>query len=162
MVGHRPGHASALSDGASAMLVMSESKAKELGLPIRARIRSMAVTVMQLDVDGPVPATQKALKRAVLSIEDMGMIEFNKAFARASAAHAPKIGLLDVMEEKVNLNGRGSVTWSSIELSGSRISTTFIDLMEEANDVAIGLATMCIGLGQGIAASSSASMTRLF
>ena len=146
------GTSSALSDGASAMLVMSESKAKELGLPIRARIRSMAVAGCDPSTMGygPVPATQKALKRAGLSIEDMGMIELNEAFAAQALPCAKDLGLLDVMEEKVNLNGGAIALGHPLGCSGSRISTTLINLME-ANDVQFGLATMCIGLGQGIA-----------
>ncbi|MGO2324370.1 acetyl-CoA C-acyltransferase FadA [Vibrio casei] len=146
------GTSSALSDGASAMLVMSESKAKELGLPIRARIRSMAVAGCDPSTMGygPVPATQKALKRADLSIEDMGMIELNEAFAAQALPCAKDLGLLDVMEEKVNLNGGAIALGHPLGCSGSRISTTLINLME-AKDVQFGLATMCIGLGQGIA-----------
>ncbi|HBV76066.1 MULTISPECIES: acetyl-CoA C-acyltransferase FadA [Vibrio] len=146
------GTSSALSDGASAMLVMSESKAKELGLPIRARIRSMAVAGCDPSTMGygPVPATQKALKRAGLSIEDMGMIELNEAFAAQALPCAKDLGLLDVMEDKVNLNGGAIALGHPLGCSGSRISTTLINLME-ANDVQFGLATMCIGLGQGIA-----------
>ena len=146
------GTSSALSDGASAMLVMSENKAKELGLPIRARIRSMAVAGCDPSTMGygPVPATQKALKRAGLSIEDMGMIELNEAFAAQALPCAKDLGLLDVMEEKVNLNGGAIALGHPLGCSGSRISTTLINLME-ANDVQFGLATMCIGLGQGIA-----------
>ncbi|MGV3003472.1 acetyl-CoA C-acyltransferase FadA [Vibrio sp. E150_018] len=146
------GTSSALSDGASAMLVMSESKAKELGLPIRARIRSMAVAGCDPSTMGygPVPATQKALKRAGLSIEDMGMIELNEAFAAQALPCAKDLGLLNVMEEKVNLNGGAIALGHPLGCSGSRISTTLINLME-ANDVQFGLATMCIGLGQGIA-----------
>lgn len=146
------GTSSALSDGASAMLVMSESKAKELGLPIRARIRSMAVAGCDPSTMGygPVPATQKALKRAGLSIEDMGMIELNEAFAAQALPCAKDLGLLDVMEEKVNLNGGAIALGHPLGCSGSRISTTLINLME-ANDIQFGLATMCIGLGQGIA-----------
>lgn len=146
------GTSSALSDGASAMLVMSESKAKELGLPIRARIRSMAVAGCDPSTMGygPVPATQKALKRAGLSIEDMGMIELNEAFAAQALPCAKDLGLLDVMEEKVNLNGGAIALGHPLGCSGSRISTTLINLME-AKDVQFGLATMCIGLGQGIA-----------
>ncbi|MGO1191649.1 acetyl-CoA C-acyltransferase FadA [Vibrio casei] len=146
------GTSSALSDGASAMLVMSESKAKELGLPIRARIRSMAVAGCDPSTMGygPVPATQKALKRAGLSIENMGMIELNEAFAAQALPCAKDLGLLDVMEEKVNLNGGAIALGHPLGCSGSRISTTLINLME-ANDVQFGLATMCIGLGQGIA-----------
>lgn len=146
------GTSSALSDGASAMLMMSESKAKELGLPIRARIRSMAVAGCDPSTMGygPVPATQKALKRAGLSIENMGMIELNEAFAAQALPCAKDLGLLDVMEEKVNLNGGAIALGHPLGCSGSRISTTLINLME-ANDVQFGLATMCIGLGQGIA-----------
>lgn len=146
------GTSSALSDGASAMLVMSESKAKELGLPIRARIRSMAIAGCDPSTMGygPVPATQKALKRAGLSIEDMGMIELNEAFAAQALPCAKDLGLLDVMEDKVNLNGGAIALGHPLGCSGSRISTTLINLME-ANDVQFGLATMCIGLGQGIA-----------
>lgn len=146
------GTSSALSDGASAMLVMSESKAKELGLPIRARIRSMAIAGCDPSTMGygPVPATQKALKRAGLSIEDMGMIELNEAFAAQALPCAKDLGLLDVMEDKVNLNGGAIALGHPLGCSGSRISTTLINLME-TNDVQFGLATMCIGLGQGIA-----------
>ncbi|MFH0255523.1 acetyl-CoA C-acyltransferase FadA [Vibrio rumoiensis] len=146
------GTSSALSDGASAMLVMSEAKAKELGLPIRARIRAMAVAGCDPSTMGygPVPATQKALKRAGLSIEDMGMIELNEAFAAQALPCAKDLGLLDVMDEKVNLNGGAIALGHPLGCSGSRISTTLINLME-ANDVQFGLATMCIGLGQGIA-----------
>ncbi|MBD1577692.1 MULTISPECIES: acetyl-CoA C-acyltransferase FadA [Vibrio] len=146
------GTSSALSDGASAMLVMSEQKAKELGLPIRARIRSMAVAGCDPSTMGygPVPATQKALQRAGLSIQDMGMIELNEAFAAQALPCAKDLGLLDVMEEKVNLNGGAIALGHPLGCSGSRISTTLINLME-SNDVQFGLATMCIGLGQGIA-----------
>lgn len=146
------GTSSALSDGASAMLVMSEAKAKELGLPIRARIRAMAVAGCDPSTMGygPVPATQKALKCAGLSIEDMGMIELNEAFAAQALPCAKDLGLLDVMDEKVNLNGGAIALGHPLGCSGSRISTTLINLME-ANDVQFGLATMCIGLGQGIA-----------
>ncbi|MFV0575730.1 MAG: acetyl-CoA C-acyltransferase FadA [Vibrio sp.] len=146
------GSSSALSDGASAMLVMSENKAKELGLPIRAKIRAMAVAGCDPSIMGygPVPATQKALKRAGLAIEDMGMIELNEAFAAQSLPCAKDLGLLNLMDEKVNLNGGAIALGHPLGCSGARISTTLINLME-ANDVQFGLATMCIGLGQGIA-----------
>ncbi|MGO2509773.1 MAG: acetyl-CoA C-acyltransferase FadA [Vibrio hibernica] len=146
------GTSSALSDGASAMLIMSEQKAKELGLPIRARIRSMAVAGCDPSTMGygPVPATKKALQRAGLSIQDMGMIELNEAFAAQALPCAKDLGILDVMEDKVNLNGGAIALGHPLGCSGSRISTTLINLME-SHDVQFGLATMCIGLGQGIA-----------
>ncbi|MFL9770082.1 acetyl-CoA C-acyltransferase FadA [Vibrio cyclitrophicus] len=146
------GTASALSDGASAMLIMSEEKANALGLKIRARVKSMAIAGCDPSIMGygPVPATQKALKRAGLTIEDMGVIELNEAFAAQSLPCAKDLGLLDVVDEKVNLNGGAIALGHPLGCSGSRISTTLINLME-AQDVKYGLATMCIGLGQGIA-----------
>lgn len=142
----------ALSDGASAMLIMSEEKANALGLKIRARVKSMAIAGCDPSIMGygPVPATQKALKRAGLTIEDMGVIELNEAFAAQSLPCAKDLGLLDVVDEKVNLNGGAIALGHPLGCSGSRISTTLINLME-AQDVKYGLATMCIGLGQGIA-----------
>ena len=146
------GSSSALSDGASAMLVMSEDKAKALGLTIRARVKAMAVAGCDPSIlgYGPVPASQKALKRAGLSIEDIGMVELNEAFGAQSLPCAKDLGLLDVVEEKVNLNGGAIALGHPLGCSGSRISTTLINLMEH-HDVQFGLATMCIGLGQGIA-----------
>ncbi|XNH19904.1 acetyl-CoA C-acyltransferase FadA [Vibrio cyclitrophicus] len=146
------GTSSALSDGASAMLIMSEEKANALGLKIRARVKSMAIAGCDPSIMGygPVPATQKALKRADLTIEDMGVIELNEAFAAQSLPCAKDLGLLDVVDEKVNLNGGAIALGHPLGCSGSRISTTLINLME-AQDVKYGLATMCIGLGQGIA-----------
>lgn len=146
------GTSSALSDGASAMLIMSEDKANELGLTIRARVKSMAVAGCDPSIMGygPVPATKKALKRAGLSIEDMGVVELNEAFAAQSLPCAKDLGLLDVVDEKVNLNGGAIALGHPLGCSGSRISTTLINLMED-KDAKYGLATMCIGLGQGIA-----------
>ncbi len=146
------GTSSALSDGASAMLVMSEDRAKALGLTIRARVKSMAVAGCDPSIMGygPVPATQKALKRAGLNISDIGMIELNEAFAAQSLPCAKDLDLLDKVEEKVNLNGGAIALGHPLGCSGSRISTTLINLMEH-RDVQFGLATMCIGLGQGIA-----------
>ncbi|PMO06327.1 3-ketoacyl-CoA thiolase [Vibrio sp. 10N.222.55.F9] len=146
------GTSSALSDGASAMLIMGEEKANALGLKIRARVKSMAIAGCDPSIMGygPVPATQKALKRAGLTIEDMGVIELNEAFAAQSLPCAKDLGLLDVVDEKVNLNGGAIALGHPLGCSGSRISTTLINLME-AQDVKYGLATMCIGLGQGIA-----------
>lgn len=146
------GTSSALSDGASAMLVMSEEKAKALGLPIRARVRSMAVAGCDPSIMGygPVPATLKAMKRASVTMDDIGMVELNEAFAAQSLPCAKDLGLLDKVDEKVNLNGGAIALGHPLGCSGARISTTLINLMEH-NDVELGLATMCIGLGQGIA-----------
>lgn len=146
------GSSSALSDGASAMLIMSEEKAQELELSIRAKIRSMAIAGCDPSIMGygPVPATQKALKRAGLNIEDIDIVELNEAFAAQSLPCVKDLGLLDSMEEKVNLNGGAIALGHPLGCSGSRISTTLINIMEQ-KQAKFGLATMCIGLGQGIA-----------
>jgi len=146
------GTSSALSDGASAMIVMSAQRAKDLGLPIRAKIRSMGVAGCDPSTMGfgPVPATKKALKRAGLSIEDIEMAEFNEAFAAQALSCVKTFGLEDKMDDMINLNGGAIALGHPLGCSGSRISTTLINVMER-KDVSIGLATMCIGLGQGIA-----------
>lgn len=146
------GTSSALSDGASAMLVVEEEHAKALGLTIRARVKSMGVAGCDPSIMGygPVPATQKAFKAAGVSIEDMQVVELNEAFAAQSLPVAKDLGLLDVIDDKVNLNGGAIALGHPLGCSGSRISTTLINLME-AKDAQMGLATMCIGLGQGIA-----------
>lgn len=146
------GTSSALSDGAAAVLLMSADKAKALGLKPRVRIRAMAVAGCDPSIMGygPVPATQKALKRAGLSVSDIDLWELNEAFAAQSLPVLKGLGLLDVMDEKVNLNGGAIALGHPLGCSGARISTTLINLME-AQDVTLGVATMCIGFGQGIA-----------
>lgn len=146
------GTSSALSDGAAAMLVMSADKAKELGLKPRVKIRSMAVAGCDPSIMGygPVPATEKALKRAGVSMDDIDVVELNEAFAAQSLPVLKGLKLFDKMEEKVNLNGGAIALGHPLGCSGARISTTLINLMEE-KDAKLGLATMCIGLGQGIA-----------
>ncbi len=144
--------ASALSDGASAMLVMSASKAKALGLTPRAKIRSMGVAGCDAAIMGfgPVPSTQQALKRAGLTMDDIEIAEFNEAFAAQALSCIKQLGWLDCYDEKVNLNGGAIALGHPLGCSGSRISGTLINLMER-EDKQLGLATMCIGLGQGIA-----------
>jgi acetyl-CoA acyltransferase len=143
---------SAISDGASAMLIMSADKAKALGLTPRAKIRAMAVAGCDAAIMGygPVPATKKALKRAGMTMADIELAEFNEAFAAQALSCIKQLGWLDSYEDKVNLNGGAIALGHPLGCSGARISTTLINLME-ANDKSIGLATMCIGLGQGIA-----------
>ena len=146
------GTSSALSDGASAMLLMSADKAKALGLTPRAKIRAMAVAGCDAAIMGygPVPATQKALKRAGMTMADIELAEFNEAFAAQALSCIKQLGWIDSYDDRVNLNGGAIALGHPLGCSGSRISTTLINLME-ANDKSIGLATMCIGLGQGIA-----------
>ncbi|PNK61059.1 acetyl-CoA C-acyltransferase FadA [Psychrobacter sp. FDAARGOS_221] len=142
---------SALSDGASAMLVMSAQKAKDLGLKPRARIRSMAIAGCDAAIMGygPVPATQKALKRAGMSLDDMQTIELNEAFAAQSLAVLKSLNLMD-KQDIVNVNGGAIALGHPLGCSGARITVTLLNAMEQM-DTEIGLATMCIGLGQGIA-----------
>lgn len=146
------GTSSALSDGASAMLLMSETHAKSLGLKARARIRAMAVVGCDPSIMGygPVPATRLALKRAGLSVQDIGLFELNEAFSAQALPCVKDLGLLETMEDRVNLNGGAIALGHPLGCSGSRISTTLLNLMER-RDVQFGIATMCIGLGQGIA-----------
>jgi len=146
------GTSSALSDGAAAMLVMSESLAQELGLKPRARIRAMAVVGCDPSIMGygPVPASQLALKRAGLTVSDIGIFELNEAFAAQTLPCIKDLGLMEKLDEKVNLNGGAIALGHPLGCSGARISTTLLNLMER-KDAQFGLATMCIGLGQGIA-----------
>src|SRR5699024_1585669 len=146
------GTSSALSDGAAAMLVMSESRAHELGLKPRARVRSMAVVGCDPSIMGygPVPASKLALKKAGLSASDIGVFEMNEAFAAQILPCIKDLGLMEQIDEKINLNGGAIALGHPLGCSGARISTTLLNLMER-KDVQFGLATMCIGLGQGIA-----------
>ncbi len=146
------GTSSALSDGAAAMLLMSESRAKELGLNVRARIRSMAVVGCDPSIMGygPVPASKMALKKAGLTTADIDLFEMNEAFAAQILPCIKDLGLMDKIDEKINLNGGAIALGHPLGCSGARISTTLLNLMER-RDAQFGLATMCIGLGQGIA-----------
>ena len=146
------GSSSALSDGASAMLIMSAERAKALGLKPRAKIRAMSVAGCDAAIMGygPVPATQKALKRAGLKIDDIDYVELNEAFAAQSLPCVKDLKLTDKVEEKVNLNGGAIALGHPLGCSGARITGTLLNIME-AKDGTLGLATMCIGLGQGIA-----------
>jgi acetyl-CoA acyltransferase len=146
------GTSSALSDGASAMLIMSADKAKELGLTPRVKIRGMAFAGCDPATMGygPVPATNKALKRAGLSIEDIELFEFNEAFGAQALSCVRALKVEDKLDDAINLNGGAIALGHPLGCSGTRISGTLINLME-GQDVNLGLATMCIGLGQGIA-----------
>ncbi len=146
------GTSSALSDGASAMLVMSADRAKALGLKPRAKIRGMAVAGCDPSTMGygPVPATKKALKRAGLSLADIELAEFNEAFAAQALSCIRALDLEDKADDMINLNGGAIALGHPLGCSGTRITGTLLNLME-GRDVNIGLATMCIGLGQGIA-----------
>jgi len=146
------GSSSAISDGASAMLVMSGKKAKERGLKPIAKIKSMAVSGCDPATMGygPVPASKKALERAGMSTSDMDYVELNEAFAAQSIPVLKDLGLLDDLDKKVNLNGGAIALGHPLGCSGTRICTTLLNVMEQ-NDGQFGLATMCIGMGQGVA-----------
>src|SRR5437870_835216 len=143
------GNSSPLNVGAAAVLVMSEEKAKELGLKPKVRIRAMAVAGVDPSVMGigPVPATHKALERAGLKLEDIDLIELNEAFAAQALA---VIKLLKVDPEKVNVRGGAIAIGHPLGASGGRIATTLLHAMADRK-ARLGLATMCIGAGQGIA-----------
>jgi acetyl-CoA acyltransferase len=146
------GNSSALSDGASCLLVMSEDKAKELGLEIMGVVKSMAATGCDPSIMGygPVPATKKALKRADLKVEDVELWEVNEAFAAQSLPVLKDLGLLEKADEIVNPNGGAIALGHPLGCSGARIVTTLLHEMKR-RDNKVGVATMCIGIGQGIA-----------
>ena len=146
------GTSSQISDGASAMLLVSAERARSLNLKIRARVRSMAYAGVDPSIMGygPVPASQKALRKAGLTINDIDCVELNEAFAAQSLPVLKALELLDVVDDKVNLKGGAIALGHPLGCSGTRITTTLLNNMEE-KDVDLGLATMCIGLGQGIA-----------
>jgi acetyl-CoA acyltransferase len=143
------GNSSPLNDGAAALLMMSEEKAKSLGLKPLVRVRSTAVAGVDPAVmgTGPVPATHKALERAGLKLADIELVELNEAFASQSIACIQMLGL---DEARVNVRGGAIAIGHPLGASGARISTTLIHNMM-MRDATLGLATMCIGIGQGIA-----------
>lgn len=143
------GNSSGINDGAAACLVASETAVKRLHLAPMARVVSMAVAGVDpayMGV-GPVPAVQKALKRAGLSIKDIGLVELNEAFASQSLAC---IGDLGIDPDKVNVNGGAIALGHPLGCSGVRISATLLHEMRRRG-VRYGIATMCIGVGQGAA-----------
>ena len=143
------GNSSQISVGAAALLMMSEERAKELGLTPKVRVRAMAVAGVDPSVMGigPVPAVHKALERAKLTLADIDLIEINEAFA-AQALSVMK--LLKVDPDKVNVHGGATALGHPLGGSGARIATTLIHAMADRK-ARLGLATMCIGAGQGIA-----------
>jgi acetyl-CoA acyltransferase len=143
------GNSSPLNAGAAAVLIMSEERARELGLTPKVRVRAMAVAGVDPSVMGigPVPATHKALERAGLKLDDIDLIEINEAFAAQALS---VIKLLKAEKEKVNVRGGAIAIGHPLGGSGARIATTLIHAMRDRK-ARLGLATMCIGAGQGIA-----------
>jgi acetyl-CoA acyltransferase len=146
------GNASALSDGASCLLVMSEEKAKELGLEPMAYVKSMSAAGCNPSTMGygPVPAVKKALKKAELNTSDIELWELNEAFAAQSLPVLRDLGLAEKADEIVNVNGGAIALGHPLGCSGSRIIATLLHEMKK-QDLKLGCATMCIGLGQGVA-----------
>ncbi len=143
------GNSSPLNDGAAAVMIMSDKRASELGLKPMAKVLATAVAGVDPAVmgTGPVPATQKALKRAGLTLDDIDLVELNEAFAAQSIACIRGLGL---DESKINVNGGAIAIGHPLGASGARITTTLLHAMQ-SRDATLGLATMCIGVGQGIA-----------
>jgi len=146
------GNSSAISDGASAVLMMSSKKAKDLGLQPIAKVKAMATAGVDPAIMGygPVPAVNKALKRGKMEIGDINLFELNEAFAAQSLPVMRDLKIEEVMDEKVNLNGGAIALGHPLGCSGTRIIGTLLHEMRE-QDSTLGVATMCIGLGQGIA-----------
>ncbi|WP_422133780.1 acetyl-CoA C-acyltransferase FadA [Endozoicomonas sp. ALD040] len=145
------GTSSQITDGASCMIVMSAQRAQDLGLQPMAVIRSMAVAGVDPSIMGygPVPSTKKALERAGLTIDDIDHVELNEAFAAQALPVLKDLNLLDKMDEKVNLHGGAIALGHPFGCSGARISGTLLNVMKQNNGT-LGVATMCVGLGQGI------------
>lgn len=143
------GNASGINDGAAALLLASEAAVKKYNLTPMARLVSMAVAGVDPSIMGigPVPATQKALQRAGLTVADLDLIELNEAFASQSIACLRELKL---DENKVNVNGGAIALGHPLGCSGARISTTLLHEMKKRK-ARYGLATMCVGVGQGAA-----------
>jgi acetyl-CoA acyltransferase len=143
------GNSSPLNDGAAALLIMSEDKAKALGLKPLVRVVATAVVGVDPAVmgTGPVPATKKALERAGLKLGDIDLVELNEAFASQAIAC---MRMLSLDPEKVNVRGGAIAIGHPLGASGARITTTLVNTMIDRG-AKLGLATMCIGVGQGIA-----------
>jgi 3-oxoadipyl-CoA thiolase len=142
-------NASGVNDGAAAMLLASEKAVKDFDVEPIAIIKSMAIAGVDPSIMGigPVPATQKALQRAGLKIQDIDLVELNEAFASQSIACIKELG---IDPKKVNVNGGAIAIGHPLGCSGVRISTTLLHEMKKQN-AKYGLATMCIGVGQGAA-----------
>ncbi|MEQ9207170.1 MAG: thiolase family protein [Phycisphaerales bacterium] len=143
------GNSSGVNDGAAAMLLVEESKAKELGLKPLAYVgmsASAGVDPAHMGI-GPVPAIRKALGRAGLSLNDIDLVEINEAFAAQSIACARE---LNIPDEKLNVNGGAIAIGHPLGCSGTRIATTLIHQMVR-DDAKRGIAALCVGVGQGLA-----------
>ena len=142
------GNSSGLNDGASALLIMSEEKAKALNLKPLARIVTSASAGVPPRVMGigPVPATKKAVERAGLKMQDIGLMELNEAFAVQSLAVIEDLG---IDPDVVNVNGGAIAIGHPLGCSGARLVTTLVHEMKNRGNVKYAVATLCVGVGQG-------------
>ncbi len=145
------GNASSLNDGSAGVLLASGAYVQTHGLKPMAKVRSIAVAGVEPRIMGigPVPATQKALRRAGLTLDEIGLIELNEAFAAQSLAVLAEWGL-EAEDPRLNVNGGAIAIGHPLGCSGARILTNLVHEMQRRR-VQFGLATMCIGVGQGIA-----------
>jgi acetyl-CoA acetyltransferase family protein len=145
------GNSSSLNDGAAAVLVVSRRYAEAHGLAPLAKVRSIATAGVPPRVMGigPVPATRKALERAGVSMDGVGLVELNEAFAAQSLAVIHEWGM-DPDDDRLNPNGGAIALGHPLGASGARILTTLVHEMQRQDGADLGLATMCIGVGQGI------------
>jgi len=143
------GNSSTLNDGASAVVVASESRARAEGWRIRARIRAVASAGVDPTVMGfgPVPASRKALERVGMAVDDVDVWELNEAFAAQSLGVIRRLG---IDPDRVNLHGGAIALGHPLGCSGARILTTLLGAMERT-DATVGCATLCVGVGQGVA-----------
>jgi acetyl-CoA acyltransferase len=146
------GNSSPLNDGAAAVLVVSDAYARAHGLRPLARVRAIAAAGVPPRVMGigPVPATSKALARAGATLDDVGLVELNEAFAAQSLAVLHDWDMAPD-DPRVNVNGGAIALGHPLGASGARILTTLVHELQRRPDVELALATMCIGVGQGIA-----------
>jgi len=144
------GNSSGINDGAAASLIVNEATLKQFNLKPMARVVSMAIAGVSPDCMGvgPIPATQKALKRAGLTANDIDLAEVNEAFAAQAIPCVQELGL---NPDIVNVNGGSIAIGHPLGGSGTRISATLLHEMQKRENVKYGLATMCIGVGQGAA-----------
>lgn len=143
------GNSSPLNDGASAVVLMSAERAKDLGIIPLARVITMAVAGVRPDIMGigPVPAVKKALQRARLRLEDIDIIELNEAFATQSLAVVKSLG---IDQEKLNPHGGAIALGHPLGCTGARLIATLVNDLQTA-DRTLGMATLCVGGGQGLA-----------
>jgi acetyl-CoA C-acetyltransferase len=143
------GNACPLNDGAAAVVVMSDSRARELGIAPLARIVSSGVTALDPEIMGlgPIEGSRQALERAGMTIDDVDLVELNEAFAAQVIPCARHLG---IEWDKLNVHGGAIALGHPFGMTGARIMTTLLNGLEDGNK-SIGLETMCVGGGQGMA-----------